>query len=74
MSRLKDEPLEKASDDKELSAVMAVERVFGTVQCNECRFWGKMDGYIEPHDRKIIKFICPDCNTLELVTNPEYRG
>jgi Zn finger protein HypA/HybF involved in hydrogenase expression len=71
MSQLKDEPFEKMADDKELEAVLAVEKVWGTVQCNECRYWGRMDGYIQPDNKKIIQFVCPECSAVEQVRNPE---
>lgn len=72
MSRLTDEPFEKVIDDKDLvPAMIMVEKVVGTVQCNNCSFWGKMDGYIDPDEKRFIKFICPSCDALEFVTNPE---
>jgi hypothetical protein len=71
MSRLSDEPFEKVADDKDIQATLAVEHVWGTVQCNNCKFWGRMDGYIEPGDDKFIKFVCPKCNCVERVRNPE---
>lgn len=65
------EDFDEAVNTKELDAILAVERVYGTVQCNACRYWGRMDGYIEPADLKIIKFICPKCSVVESVKNPE---
>lgn len=74
MSHLKDEPLEKVmSDEKDMvEALLKTEAVYGTVQCDHCGYWGRMDGYIEPQDKKRIKFVCPDCNTVEFVSNPEH--
>jgi Zn finger protein HypA/HybF involved in hydrogenase expression len=74
LSKLQEEPFEKVVDDKDLVEAMAmVEEVYGTVQCNNCQYWGKMEGWIEPNDKKNIKFVCPKCNALELVTNPELK-
>lgn len=50
------------------------EDVYGVVQCATCAYWGRMEGVIEWTDRKLIKFICPDCNAIELVKNPDYVG
>lgn len=73
MSKLKDEEFEKIVDDKDLiEAFEHNEEVGGTIQCQNCSFWGKMTGYIEADDRKVIKFVCPECNSLERVRNPEY--
>jgi hypothetical protein len=63
--------LQKAEDSKDLQAILAVERVWGVVQCNNCRYWDKMDGYIQPDNPKIIQFICPECGCVENVKNPE---
>jgi hypothetical protein len=74
VAQLQDEPFEKVVDDKDMMEVFSmVERVYGVVQCNHCRFWGRMDGYIEPHDRGVIKFACPECKALEVVANPEAK-
>lgn len=73
MSGLSDgmDSIQKGLDEKTIEAVHQVEEVYGIVQCNECSFWGRMPGYIEPHDRAKIKFVCPECNSLEIVANPE---
>ncbi len=78
MSRLVDEPFEKAVDDKLESQTDIIEafehneEVSGTVQCQNCSHWGSMLGIIEAADSKWIKFICPKCSSLEKVRNPEY--
>lgn len=56
----------------EVHAIDQTEEVWGVVQCNECTFWGRMDGYIESTDKRFIKFVCPECKSLELVKNPEH--
>jgi Zn finger protein HypA/HybF involved in hydrogenase expression len=73
---LDDEKLEGISKglDDSIEAILQVEEVVGVVQCNECSFWGRMPGYIEPPDTRFIKFICPKCNTVETVKNPESIG
>lgn len=59
-------------EGEQVEAYLAVEEVEGIVQCNKCEFWGKMTGYIEHNkDPKFIKFVCPECDTIELVRNPE---
>jgi hypothetical protein len=58
-------------DEEELHAFTHIEEVEGIVQCNKCKFWGKMPGYIDQLDDAKIKFVCPDCNTIEFVKNPE---
>jgi Zn finger protein HypA/HybF involved in hydrogenase expression len=76
MSHLNDEELQsiaKGLDEKDIEAILQVEKVWGTVQCNECDFWGRMDGFIEPQDKRFIKFVCPECSSLELVGNPEHK-
>jgi Zn finger protein HypA/HybF involved in hydrogenase expression len=75
MSSLNDEDLESISKglDDSIEAVLQVEQVYGVVQCNECSYWGRMDGWIEPNDVKFIKFVCPECNSIELVKNPEVK-
>lgn len=55
----------------EVYAEPQIEEVEGIVQCNACGFWGKMPGYINQMDNKIINFVCPECNALEQVKNPE---
>lgn len=72
MSELEDEPLEKVVDDKDLiEAFNMNEEVEGVVGCQNCDFWGKMTGWIEANDRKVIKFVCPKCRAVEQVKNPE---
>lgn len=75
MSQLKDEPLEKVADTKDMiEAFDGNEAVGGIVQCNGngCDYWGQMEGVIEHNDRAFIKFICPKCRTIERVKNPEH--
>lgn len=50
------------------------EEVWGVVQCNTCKYWGRMDGIIEFDNKKVIVFICPQCNSIERVKNPEALG
>jgi Zn finger protein HypA/HybF involved in hydrogenase expression len=73
MAELKDEPFEKMVDDKDLTieAMVMNETISGVVNCNNCEYWGKMNGYIEADDRKNIKFVCPECNSIEFVRNRE---
>lgn len=72
MTELSDEPLEKVADTKDMVEAMDFhEKVYGTVQCNNCKFWGRMDGIIEANDKQMIKFVCPKCGGLEKVKNPE---
>lgn len=74
MSKLQDEPVEKVVNEKDLIPAMDFnEEVYGMVQCNHCKYWGRMDGVIEHHDKKWIKFVCPECDALERVRNPEYE-
>lgn len=47
------------------------EEVEGIVQCHHCNYWGKMLGYLEFNDPKFIKFVCPECQAIERVVNPE---
>jgi len=59
------------TDKEPLEAMMMHEQVEGIIQCNNCDFWGKMSGYIEANDNKYIKFVCKECNAIELVLNPD---
>lgn len=76
VSKLVDEPFEKIVDDKLeedlIEAFEHNEEVQGIIQCQNCQYWNKMVGYIEYTDRKVIKFICPKCQSLERVRNPDY--
>ena len=47
------------------------EEVYGTVQCYHCEYWGRMDGFIDPARSKTISFVCPNCDQIEEVENPE---
>lgn len=76
MAELRDEEFEKAVDDKlDASAIEAWDRneeVWGVIQCQQCNYWGKMEGICEASDKRWIKFVCPKCSSLERVRNPEY--
>ncbi len=56
-----------------IEARIQTEEVWGMIQCYNCDYRGKMTGYIEHAvDPKKIKFVCPECNTIEVVRNPDY--
>lgn len=77
LENLSDDNLEsiaKGLDENSIEAVLQVEEVWGVVQCNECNYWGRMPGFIEPNDKRFIKFVCGKCNSVELVSNPEHNG
>lgn len=62
------------SDEDVIHAMLMNEEVWGTVQCDNCRYWGRMEGIIEANDKRVIKFVCPECNSIEIVDNPERKG
>jgi hypothetical protein len=64
------------NDDEEFEGFLATEEVCGMVQCfaPNCNFFGKMTGYITAEDSKFIQFICPECNSIEKVRNPDFIG
>lgn len=79
MTELQDEPFEKVVDDKDLDTIEAFvrnEQVWGTVQCYGpgCSYFGRMEGIIEGDNRKLILFVCPECNSIERVRNYDYIG
>lgn len=48
-------------------AEIEVKRVLKvTVQCEDCQFWGKMDGGVTS-DGKGAVFACPECGTINRV-------
>lgn len=57
------------SEQPEVDAFLRSEKVQGTVQCYNCNYWGEMTGYIESDNRKVIQFVCPECKTIEQVSN-----
>jgi hypothetical protein len=63
---------------EDIEAVSRTEEVWGVVQCNGynddatvCTYWGRMTGYIQPDNKKVITFVCPECNSVEDIKNPE---
>lgn len=77
MANLSDEPFEKVINDKDLDEIQAIirnEQVWGVVQCDNCNYWGRMEGIIDGQNKKVIQFVCPECTCVEYVNNPEVRG
>lgn len=62
-----------SNPDDEVFAFPMVEEVYGVVQCFNCDYFGRMDGFIDPRNKKEINFRCPECEALEVVKNPEVR-
>lgn len=60
--------------DDEIPAILMNEQVWGIVQCNNCEYWGRMEGIIDVQNKKVIQFICPECSVVEYVDNPERRA
>ncbi len=77
MSQLQDEPLEKMVNDK-LSEDIEVyefnEEVEGRLRCYSCGYKGMFQGVIPAQDKRYINFVCPECNVLERVKNPEAQN
>jgi hypothetical protein len=59
---------------EDIEAFIRNEEVWGVVQCNNCLYWGRMEGIIEASNRKVIAFVCRECNSIEYVKNPDYNG
>lgn len=69
--------MEETDDSSDiLEGFDRAEEVWGTVQCfnGGCEYFGRMEGVILADDKKFINFVCPDCNTIEKVANPEHIG
>lgn len=62
-----------SNPDDEVIAFPMVEEVWGTIECYNCDYFGRMTGYIMPQNKKEINFKCPECEALEVVQNPETR-
>lgn len=60
--------------DDEIEGLLINEQVWGVVQCDNCNYWGRMEGIIDHNNKKVIQFVCPECTAVEYVKNPEYGG
>lgn len=58
------------TESEDIKAFVAMEDATGTIQCNNCDYWGEMPGYINPESPKFITFVCPKCDVIEKVLNP----